>query len=133
MITRDPTTTQGYLSVLHALVQRHGAPLALYSDRHAIFTKADPEDAKPTQFERALLQLRIEQICARSPQAKGRVERLFQTLQCVDRAHALHPPCPQAREPDSHQMTPAASTATATPARLTNQALRRATLIGEPM
>ena len=77
----EQETTQGYLDVLHALVQRLGAPLALYSDRHAIFTKADPEDAKPTQFERALLQLQIEPICARSPQAKGRVERLFQTLQ----------------------------------------------------
>ena len=74
-------TTQGYLEVLHALVQRHGAPLALYSDRHGIFTKSDPEDTKPTQFERALLQLDIEPICAHSPQAKGRVERLFQTLQ----------------------------------------------------
>lgn len=77
----DQETTQGYLAVLHALVQRLGAPLALYSDRHGIFTKADPEDNKPTQFERALLQLHIEPICAHSPQAKGRVERLFQTLQ----------------------------------------------------
>ena len=77
----EQETTQGYLAVLHVLVQRLGAPLALYSDRHGIFTKADPEDAKPTQFERALLQLDIEPICAHSPQAKGRVERLFQTLQ----------------------------------------------------
>jgi transposase len=77
----EQETTLGYLAVLHALVQRLGAPLALYSDRHGIFTKADPEDPKPTQFERALLQLRIEPICAHSPQAKGRVERLFQTLQ----------------------------------------------------
>ena len=43
--------------------------------------KHDSEDPDPTQFERALLQLRIEPICAHSPQAKGRVERLFQTLQ----------------------------------------------------
>jgi transposase len=77
----EQETTQGYLAVLRALVQRLGAPLALYSDRHGIFTKADPEDSKPTQFERALLQLGIEPICAHSPQAKGRVERLFQTLQ----------------------------------------------------
>jgi len=77
----EQETTQGYLAVLRGLVQRHGAPLAVYSDRHAIFTKSDPEDTKPTQFERALLQLRIEPICAHSPQAKGRVERLFQTLQ----------------------------------------------------
>ena len=74
-------TTEAYLAVLREVVDQHGAPLALYSDRHGIFTKADPEDPKPTQFERALLQLHIEPICAHSPQAKGRVERLFQTLQ----------------------------------------------------
>ena len=74
-------TTQAYFDVLHQCIRAHGVPLALYSDRHSIFTKHDPEDAKPTQFERALLQLGIEPIQARSPQAKGRVERLFQTLQ----------------------------------------------------
>lgn len=74
-------TTQGYLTVLERYVTEHGAPLALYSDRHSIFTKHDREDPSPTQFERALLQLDIESICAHSPQAKGRVERLFQTLQ----------------------------------------------------
>lgn len=74
-------TTEGYLGVLERYVLEHGAPLALYSDRHSIFTKHDSEDPKPTQFERALLQLGIEPICAHSPQAKGRVERLFQTLQ----------------------------------------------------
>jgi transposase len=74
-------TTEGYLGVLRVYVSTHGAPLALYSDRHSIFTKHDEEDAKPTQFERAALQLGIEVICAHSPQAKGRVERLFQTLQ----------------------------------------------------
>ena len=78
----DPTeTTQGYLTVLRSHITQHGVPLALYSDRHSIFTKHDSEDGVPTQFERALLQLDIEPICANSPQAKGRVERLFQTLQ----------------------------------------------------
>lgn len=78
----SPTeTTQAYFDVLHSHVQAHGIPLALYSDRHSIFTKHDPEDPTPTQFERALLQLGIEPIQAYSPQAKGRVERLFQTLQ----------------------------------------------------
>ena len=78
----DPTeTTQGYLGVLRSHIEQHGVPLALYSDRHSIFTKHDSEDGVPTQFERALLQLDIEPICANSPQAKGRVERLFQTLQ----------------------------------------------------
>jgi hypothetical protein len=74
-------TTQGYLGVLQRYVLEHGAPLALYSERHSIFAKHDREDPKPTQFERALLQLGTESICAHSPQAKGRIERLFQTLQ----------------------------------------------------
>lgn len=74
-------TTQDYFAVLHQCIQTHGSPLAIYSDRHAIFTKHDPQDGVATQFERALLQLSIEPICARTPQAKGRVERLFQTLQ----------------------------------------------------
>ena len=77
----DEETTQDYFAVLNQSVQRHGVPLALYSDRHGIFTKADADDPKPTQFERALLQLGIEPIQARTPQAKGRVERLFQTWQ----------------------------------------------------
>jgi transposase len=77
----EAETTQDYLMLLRQYVQAHGVPAALYSDRHSIFTKHDPEDATPTQFERALLQLDIESICAHSPQAKGRVERLFQTLQ----------------------------------------------------
>lgn len=74
-------TTEGYLGVVHRYVSEHGAPLALYSDRHSIFTKHEREDPEPTQFERAVLQLDIEGICAHTPQAKGRVERLFQTLQ----------------------------------------------------
>lgn len=78
----SPTeTTQAYFDVLQHCVQTHGRPVALYSDRHSIFTKHDSEDPVPTQFERALLQLDIEPIQAHSPQAKGRVERLFQTLQ----------------------------------------------------
>jgi transposase len=78
----SPTeTTQAYFDVLQHCVQTHGRPVALYSDRHSIFTKHDSEDPVPTQFERALLQLGIEPIQAHSPQAKGRVERLFQTLQ----------------------------------------------------
>lgn len=74
-------TTQAYFAVMQTHIKQHGIPLAYYSDRHAIFTKHDTEDPNPTQFERALLQLGIEGICAHSPQAKGRVERLFQTLQ----------------------------------------------------
>lgn len=74
-------STRAYLGVLQQYVSEHGRPLALYSDRHSIFTKHDPEDPEPTQFERAMGELGIEPILAYSPQAKGRVERLFQTLQ----------------------------------------------------
>ncbi len=70
-----------YLDALRAYLRKHGRPVALYSDRHGIFTKHDPENPAPTQFERALKQLGIESILANSPQAKGRIERLFKTLQ----------------------------------------------------
>jgi transposase len=74
-------TSLGYLRALRAYVSQYGRPVALYSDRHSIFTKHDPEDPVPTQFERAVRQLGIEPILALTPQAKGRVERAFQTLQ----------------------------------------------------
>ncbi|BBJ22255.1 hypothetical protein W01_01820 [Candidatus Nitrotoga sp. AM1P] len=57
--------------------------MALYSDKHSIFRinakEADPE--AETQFSRAARELGIECIHAHSPQAKGRVERVNQTLQ----------------------------------------------------
>ena len=74
-------STQAYLDALHAYIGTYGRPAALYSDRHGIFRKHDPEDSIPTQFQGAIGALGIEGICALSPQAKGRVERLFQTLQ----------------------------------------------------
>lgn len=74
-------STRAYLHALHSYVQQLGRPVAFYSDRHSIFTKHDPEDPEPTQFERAVRALDIEPILALSPQAKGRVERAFQTLQ----------------------------------------------------
>lgn len=74
-------STRAYMAVLKEYVTGFGVPVAAYSDRHSIFTKHDPEDLEPTQFERALGELGVEAIQANSPQAKGRVERLFQTLQ----------------------------------------------------
>ncbi len=74
-------TTRAYLHGLRAYVQQFGRPVAFYSDRHSIFRKHDPEDPDPTQFERAVRALDIAPILALSPQAKGRVERSFQTLQ----------------------------------------------------
>ena len=70
--------TAGYFTLLEGLIERWGIPLALYSDRHAVFkhNARQPETAADaTQFTRGLQELGIRQIFARSPQAKGRVER----------------------------------------------------------
>ena len=74
-------TSLAYLLGLRQYVGLRGVPLALYSDRHSIFGKHDFEDPEPTQFERAAPELAVEPIQALTPQAKGRVERAFQTLQ----------------------------------------------------
>lgn len=64
---------------------KHGKPLALYLDKFSTYRMNHPlasESADTlTQFQRAMDELHIEVIHAHSPQAKGRVERLFQTLQ----------------------------------------------------
>lgn len=75
-------TTQAYFDGVAAHLAQHGRPLAYYSDRHSIF-RVNTEAAKPapTQFQRAMQTLDIELICAHSPQAKGRVERVHQTFQ----------------------------------------------------
>jgi len=83
-------TAFGYLSLLRQLLQRHGVPLAFYGDRSGIFVRNDDAwtvqeqlagKRQPTQFGRALAQLGITFIAAQSPQAKGRVERLWGVLQ----------------------------------------------------
>ena len=80
----EAETTFAYMQCLYHHLRRYGVPLCLYSDRHSIFrVNAKQRWAlhQDTQFSRALRQLRIEPICAQTPQAKGRVERLFQTIQ----------------------------------------------------
>ena len=70
-------------------VMRYGIPLAVYADRHTTYqSPATPTveeqlaGAEPmSQFGRALSELGVELIPAHSPQAKGRVERLFHTFQ----------------------------------------------------
>lgn len=76
-------TTLGYMRVLHDHILAHGVPAALYSDRHSIFriNAKEADGEAETQFSRAARELGIECIHARSPQAKGRVERANQTLQ----------------------------------------------------
>ena len=81
---------QSYLICLRQILLDKGIPLALYMDRHGIFRRNDDHwslqeelmgEQTPTQVGQALKQLGIEPIFALSPQAKGRVERLFNTLQ----------------------------------------------------
>jgi len=76
--------TQGYMEGLKRYIKAYGRPVSLYSDRHSSLT-VNTVDAvsgeQLTQFGRALKTLDIEHIKASSPQAKGRVERVNQTLQ----------------------------------------------------
>jgi len=64
---------------------KNGKPLAIYLDKFSTYRmnhRVAQENADTlTQFGRAMKELRIDVIHANSPQAKGRVERLFQTLQ----------------------------------------------------
>ena len=75
--------SRNYFLLIHGLVQRRGIPVALYTDRHAVFrhTPGAGLPGMPTQFSRAMGELGIQMIFARSPQAKGRVERAAGTFQ----------------------------------------------------
>jgi hypothetical protein len=73
-----------YFASTRAYLERHGKPVAFYSDKASIFRVAESEARKKpgiTQFGRALSELNIDIICANTPQAKGRVERAHLTLQ----------------------------------------------------
>ena len=83
-------TSQGYFRLLQSLLRRHGVPIAFYGDRSGVFTRNDDHwsiheqlagQQEPTQFGRALQQLGVTFIAAQSPQAKGRIERLWGVLQ----------------------------------------------------
>jgi transposase len=82
--------TQGYLWLLRQIVRRYGIPLSIYQDRHGALKRNDNHwtleeelagRQEPTQVGHALSALAIQPIFALSPQAKGRIERLFGTLQ----------------------------------------------------
>ena len=86
----EPENAVGYLRGLHQMIATHGVPLALYRDRHSIFQRNDAHwtlteelagEQSPTHVGRALRELGIQTIAAHSPQAKGRVERSWRTLQ----------------------------------------------------
>ena len=88
---REQEDAAGYLELLQRIVRGPGIPQALYIDRHGIFLKSSREPLTleeqlaggrlPTQVGRTLQELGITPIHARSPQAKGRVERLWGTFQ----------------------------------------------------
>jgi len=86
---RKEEDAAGYFQLMIEISRSHGLPQAVYSDRHTIFQS--PKKAtlqqklageRPrSQFGRLMDELAIELIEAQSPQAKGRIERLFGTLQ----------------------------------------------------
>jgi len=78
----------GYFEIMAQTVTKFGVPLSVYSDKHTIFRspltakkESEGEEANPTQFGRAMEELGVNIIHAHSPQAKGRIERLWSTLQ----------------------------------------------------
>src|ERR1019366_1772101 len=81
---------RGYFCLLHRLLRRFGVHLSFYGDHHGVFVRNDDHWSveeqlagrrEPTQFGRALEQLGVTYIAANSPQAKGRIERLWGTFQ----------------------------------------------------
>ncbi|MGH8768686.1 MAG: ISNCY family transposase [Burkholderiales bacterium] len=80
----------GYFRVFRGVLRRYGVPLSLYGDRCGVFVRNDDHwtveeelagRQHPTQFGRALEQLGVTFIPANSPQAKGRIERLWGVFQ----------------------------------------------------
>jgi len=82
-------STWSYFEATQRYFKRLGKPLALYTDKHSVFRvnvskegqSATTDSNGDTQFSRALKSLDVDIIYAHSPQAKGRVERLYKTLQ----------------------------------------------------
>lgn len=83
-------TSAGYLRLLDAILRDYGVPLSIYHDRHSIFVRSDNHwsleeqlrgEQYPTHMGRVFEELGIRGIAAKSPQAKGRVENKFLTLQ----------------------------------------------------
>ena len=74
----------GYCQAAEGYFTHYGKPGTFYSDKHGIFRVNLPASGHSdalTQFGRAMQELEIQIICANTPQAKGRVERVIQTLQ----------------------------------------------------
>lgn len=74
-------TTEGYYKAIQPYLEREGRPVDIYCDRRGTFKVNNGKNRKMTQFQRAMKELGINMIYAMSPQAKGRIERTFGTLQ----------------------------------------------------
>jgi transposase len=86
----DEECSAGYLKLLLEIARSRGLPWSIYMDQHSIFRRNDDHwtleeelrgEQDPTQVLRAMKALEIEAIYALSPQAKGRVERVWGTYQ----------------------------------------------------
>lgn len=85
----------GYFSLVKQIAEKHGLPAAIYTDKSGIFTKnprkdmtvaeqiewEEKKDETPTQWGRMCAELGIRHVLANSPQAKGRAERMWRTVQ----------------------------------------------------
>jgi len=88
---REQEDTEGYFQLMEKVVSDYGIPVAVYHDGHAVFEHPEHEpmtleeqlkgEKSLTQFGRLLAELNITSIRSRSPQARGRVERLWGTFQ----------------------------------------------------
>jgi transposase len=88
---REEEDAQGYFLLLRQVLKAQGIPWELYHDRHSIFENHNKRPwslqeelqglRKPTQFSRALQELGIGSIPSYSPEARGRIERLWRTFQ----------------------------------------------------
>lgn len=77
-------STFSYFEATRRYIDKHGKPLALYSDKAGVFrvnNKHATGGDGHTQFGRAMHELNIQTICAETSPAKGRVERAHLTLQ----------------------------------------------------
>jgi hypothetical protein len=80
----ESESTFSYFAATTAYLEKHGKPVAFYSDKHGVFrvnSRGAVGGDGMTQFGRALHEMNIDIICANTPQAKGRVERANKTLQ----------------------------------------------------
>lgn len=76
-------STESLMNATKNYLLRHGAPASYYTDRGVVYriNHNNPDGDKVTQYKRAMDELHIKLIHARSPEAKGRIENLFGTLQ----------------------------------------------------